>query len=315
MNKKCFLKKLKRALNRLETSEKERYISFYDEIISDLIDGGLTETEAVEKQGNVEDIVKDIYEELEVDKVKDKSVLVTVLMTFAIIGTIFIIFAYIFSANVAAYNVVKEADSTAALVSPEIRIFKILYFLVIMIDVITIIVCILKKKSAIAFIPAVLLISFAVTVIVSNTKERYKTLVYSDSGNYVRELNDKEKQIKAITDEYITLMNKTNEIDYDEYVEKYENNISEAKEDDIWNDFSNNYVNPIYKDLYSEMYAGLMKGYTCMDWGEFVTYENIFIKEVSEDMIVVRVYVTYENISVNYMLVFNKELEIQSTTY
>lgn len=60
MNKKEFLKKLKHELRKLKKEERNKYIEYYDEIISDIVERGVSEEEAIAKQGDVEKIAQDI---------------------------------------------------------------------------------------------------------------------------------------------------------------------------------------------------------------------------------------------------------------
>ena len=69
MDKREFLKKLEKALKKLLPEERARYISYYDEIIMDSVDSGLSEKDAVAKQGNMNDIVADIMSQVEPEKV------------------------------------------------------------------------------------------------------------------------------------------------------------------------------------------------------------------------------------------------------
>ena len=60
MTKKEFLKKLRRKLNKLKKEECNKYIEYYDEIISDIVESGVSEAEAISRQGSVERIAEDI---------------------------------------------------------------------------------------------------------------------------------------------------------------------------------------------------------------------------------------------------------------
>lgn len=60
MSKQEFLKRLKHELRKLKKEERNKYIAYYDEIIADIVDSGMSEAAAVEKQGSVEQIAKDI---------------------------------------------------------------------------------------------------------------------------------------------------------------------------------------------------------------------------------------------------------------
>ena len=68
MNKIQFLNKLKDLLVNSSESEIEKTIRYYDEILSDLIEDGINEFDAVLRLGNIEDIVKEILSEKEYKK-------------------------------------------------------------------------------------------------------------------------------------------------------------------------------------------------------------------------------------------------------
>lgn len=70
MNKQAFLKELRRKLKNLKKGERNKYIEYYDEMISDIMETGVSEKEAVKRQGNVEQIVSDILAESGLEKVK-----------------------------------------------------------------------------------------------------------------------------------------------------------------------------------------------------------------------------------------------------
>lgn len=60
MSKQEFLKKLNYKLRKLKKSERKKYIDYYDEMISDIMDNGISEEDAIERQGSVEEIASDI---------------------------------------------------------------------------------------------------------------------------------------------------------------------------------------------------------------------------------------------------------------
>ena len=47
MSKQEFLKKLKHELRKLKKEERNKYIEYYDEIISDIVERGVSEEEAI----------------------------------------------------------------------------------------------------------------------------------------------------------------------------------------------------------------------------------------------------------------------------
>ena len=62
MKREEFLRMLARALHKLKKAERERYLESYRELIADMTEGGMTEEEAVEKQGDVRQIAQEILE-------------------------------------------------------------------------------------------------------------------------------------------------------------------------------------------------------------------------------------------------------------
>ena len=62
MTKSEFLVILEKELKSLTVEERNKTITYYSEMISDMIDGGLSQEEAVEKLGNPKDIAKEIVD-------------------------------------------------------------------------------------------------------------------------------------------------------------------------------------------------------------------------------------------------------------
>lgn len=62
MNKEVFLNELKTYLYKMEEPEKNKFIIYYDEMISDYTENGLTEAEAVNKIGNPKSIAEELLE-------------------------------------------------------------------------------------------------------------------------------------------------------------------------------------------------------------------------------------------------------------
>ena len=51
MKKEQFIKNLRYGLRKLKKDEREKYLAYYEEIISDMIENGVSEEEAVAHQG------------------------------------------------------------------------------------------------------------------------------------------------------------------------------------------------------------------------------------------------------------------------
>lgn len=64
MSKKEFLALLRLKLSNIHAVEQEMFISFYDEIIQDMMENGMTEEEAVAKQGDISEIANNILADI-----------------------------------------------------------------------------------------------------------------------------------------------------------------------------------------------------------------------------------------------------------
>ena len=92
MNKENFLSKLREKLFGLPQDEIEERIAFYNEIINDRMEDGLTEEEAIQEMGSVDVIVAQIMEEIPLstlvkEKVKPKRKLKTWELVLLILGS------------------------------------------------------------------------------------------------------------------------------------------------------------------------------------------------------------------------------------
>lgn len=74
MNKKEFLLKLKKGLHGLPQADIDERLTFYSEMIDDRMEEGLTETEAVEAIGSVNDVTAQILTETPLTKIVKEKV-------------------------------------------------------------------------------------------------------------------------------------------------------------------------------------------------------------------------------------------------
>ena len=91
MNKEEFLCELKKGLTGLPEDDINERISFYSEMIDDRIEEGLSESEAVEDMGDVNEIVSQIIKEVPLtkivkEKIKPKRQLNTLELVLLIVG-------------------------------------------------------------------------------------------------------------------------------------------------------------------------------------------------------------------------------------
>lgn len=62
MNQKKFLSALRWGLRSLRKEEREQYVASYQELLSDMVENGMSQEEAVNAQGDVKQIAKEILE-------------------------------------------------------------------------------------------------------------------------------------------------------------------------------------------------------------------------------------------------------------
>ncbi len=64
MNRADFLSELRRCLAQMPEAERERQLAYYDELLSDMLEDGMTEAEAVEHLGSPAKIAQELLTEL-----------------------------------------------------------------------------------------------------------------------------------------------------------------------------------------------------------------------------------------------------------
>lgn len=87
MNKSEFLEKLGKHLDKIDKKERDKFITYYDEMIEDYKENGYEETKAIEKIGNIKDIADNILQEQTPEKNKQSyKVNKTLKLTLLILG-------------------------------------------------------------------------------------------------------------------------------------------------------------------------------------------------------------------------------------
>lgn len=109
MNKKVFLEELRNWMEEFSMEQIERTLSYYEEIISDKMEEGMTEEEAVRSLGSPEEIVKEMLLELPIptligERLKPKKGLAFWQMGLMAVGGV-IVFPILFSLIMAAFSV------------------------------------------------------------------------------------------------------------------------------------------------------------------------------------------------------------------
>ena len=73
MKKEQFIKNLRYSLRKLKKDEREKYLAYYEEIISDMIENGVSEEEAVAHQGGTKEVAEEILRENAVKRDRNRA--------------------------------------------------------------------------------------------------------------------------------------------------------------------------------------------------------------------------------------------------
>lgn len=95
MNKDTFLKALKKQLKSLKDSELQKNIGYYEEMIADLMENGLTEEEAIQKIGSPDAIAREVLENTAPENIRQKDIPGIVLITLSVISVLASIVSFI----------------------------------------------------------------------------------------------------------------------------------------------------------------------------------------------------------------------------
>lgn len=287
MDKKKFLSKLKKALVKLTPEERQKYISYYDEMISDLVDGGLEEDEAVKKQGNVNDVAQEILSQVDVDSLIKKNIWELVLLTVCCLLSLASTIVLIALPDVVTFALMEANGPTSVFVAGKINEPFWLYIITVIALVVGIIIFSVRKKLKYIIALVVALFVFGITFVVvrlddgNNTVENVTT---EESAGYSK-LEIEERTILVI----------------------------ELVSQDDYASLRDSYSIPEMKEVLNDDYMLEVKTMISDNWGELISVGNIYYAEMSQnniDYIVVQVNATYENVPIAYTITFDMELKL-----
>ncbi len=287
MDKREFLKKLEKALKKLVPEERARYISYYDEIIMDLIDGGMTEQEACAKQGDMSVIVADIMSQVEPEKVERQKPLDIELLVVALFIGVACIVVLIALPDVITFSMMNEDGPTSVFVAGKVVEPIWLYIITAIVLVATIIVFIFRNKSKFALATGVIFLVCAITFVLVRIDDNRKN-EESNTTETVDVYASSEVEEKTI--EIIQLLSHN---DYKTLRDEYA--IEELKE------------------LLNDEYMIEAKNMISNDWGELCDIGTVYSAEVAQDNVlytVVQANATYDNVSIAYTITFDDELKL-----
>ena len=287
MDKREFLKKLEKALKKLVPEERARYISYYDEIIMDLVDGGMTEQEACAKQGDMSGIVADIMSQIEPEKVEKQKPLDVILLVIALLIGVACIVVLIALPDVITFSMMNEDGPTSVFVAGKVVEPIWLYIITTVVLITSTIIFVLRKKSKFALATGVLFLACVITFVLVRIDDNRKN-AESSTTETVDVYASSEVEEKTI--EIIQLLSHN---DYKTLRDKYA--IEELKE------------------LLNDEYMIEAKNMISSDWGELCDIGTVYSAEVTQDNVlytVVQANATYDNVSIAYTITFDDELKL-----
>lgn len=289
MEKKAFLRRLKNALRKLKPDERERYISYYDEIISDLMENGVEESAACEQQGVIEEIAANIYEDAKEEMFKKRDLPGLILQIISIVLAVVSVFCLLKIPKTGAFSVVDGDGPTTVFVAGRIREPIALYIVTAVVIVVHLLYsCIRKRKTGI-IVGTIVLAVFAGAWLIHGMDDR-----------------------KQNTD---NAQNTGDNIDGDisnaDILEERTKEIVRLVENRDYNTLSDTYAAEEMKEYLTDEYMDSARSAISEDWGEYQFMGTIYTQEIREngvDYTVAQVVVTYDNVSVTYTITYDSEL-------
>lgn len=294
MEKKAFLRRLKNALRRLKPDEREKYLSYYDEIISDLMENGIEESAACEQQGDIEEIAANIYEEAKEEMFKKRDLPGIILQILSIVLAVISVFCMLKIPKTAAFSLNDGEGPTSVFVAVKINEPIALYIVTAVVILVHLLYsCIRKRKTGI-IVGIIVLAVFAGAWLIHGMDDRKQnTGNAQDTGeNIDGDVSNADILNADIIEE------RTKEI-----IRMVENRDYSTLSDSYATEEMKQYLTDEYMDSAMDAISG--------DWGKYQFMGTIYMQEIrenSDDYIVAQVVATYENVSVTYTLTYDSEL-------
>ncbi|MBE5932809.1 MAG: DUF3887 domain-containing protein [Lachnospiraceae bacterium] len=287
MDKREFLKKLEKALKKLVPEERARYISYYDEIIMDLVDGGMTEQEACAKQGDMSGIVADIMSQIEPEKVEKQKPLDVILLVIALLIGVACIVVLIALPDVITFSMMNEDGPTSVFVAGKVVEPIWLYIITAVVLITSTIIFVLRKKSKFALATGVIFLVCVITFVL------------------VR-IDDNRKNAESSTTETVDVYASSE-------VEEKTIEIIQLLSHNDFKTLRDEYAIEELKELLNDEYMMEAKNMINNDWGELCDIGTVYSAEVAQDNVlytVVQVNATYDNVSIAFTITFDDELKL-----
>ncbi len=293
MKKKIFLRQLSKALRRLKPDERERYILYYDEIISDLMENGVDESAACEQQGIIDEIAANIYEDAKEEMFIKKDLPGIILQILSIVLTAASVLCMFKIPRTGAFSILDGDGPTAVFAVGKISEPIALYIVTAVVIVIDLLYSCIRKRKAGIIIGIIVFAAFAGIWLIHGMADRGQNS--PDDGGMQNTGDDIDGDAAPVEDR----------------MEERTKEIIRMVQDGDYDILADTYATEEMKQYLTDEYMDQAKNTISDDWGEYRFTGTIYSQEIREndvDYIISQVTVTYENVSVTYTITYDSDL-------
>lgn len=291
MTKKKFIRQLSKALGKLKAEERDRYLAYYDEVISDLMESGSDESSACGQQGSVEEIATNIYENAGQDMFKKRDWLELILLfSGAILAAVSLVFLF-HAQGIGVLSFVNVDGPTSVFVAGKIGDAIVLYIVTLVVIIAGLVYNCVRKHKAGIIVSIITLALFAGTWLIH---DRMKDRAMEDSH----------------TGDEIVRNSPVDEISDEDFIQELTENIIFMLDAGDYDTLADTYATETMKQYLNDEYMDSARKMISDDWGEYRFMGTIYTQDIREngvDYTVAQVTVTYEKVSVTYTITYDSE--------
>lgn len=286
MTRDKFLKGLNRELRGIVKQERKKYISDYEELIADMMEGGMTETEAVEKQGDYKAIAAEILNSVDDSKRVKRDVPGIIIHAVAILLSVLSLVCIVLFPGIATVGIVDGSGSSAIFFAGKMTEPVVLYIVTAVCILIDIVYAAIRKKKGYVITAVVLFCLLAVTFLI---RKPVREAIF-DGAAKTETTEDSETSVEDKTKMILDL-------------------FSDGNYELLRSDYTAEEMLPYM----TEEYMAEAKTSICADWGKSVSYGKIYSEKVTQNgttYTMAQVSASYENVSVIFTITYDEDGKI-----
>lgn len=292
MTKKKFLAALSTALRRLIPKERDKYLSYYDEAISDLMENGVSESVACQRQGDVKEIADAILQEADRTMLRKRDIIGILLSVLTIIFSAILVFCLLVLPDSGVISLVLADGPTSLFFAGKIEMPIVLLIMGAVLIVSCALYAVIKKHVL------GIVIGLTAFVCVGSSVILY---MVSDKTNADRQ--------ELLTEQELMYGQLENQEEIEQRTETVISLISEGDYDTLSASYAGEEMKPYLNAENMEPAKNMLSE----DWGAYQFMGNVYAQALKQNgvrYIVVQVTVTYENVSVVYTINYNEDLMV-----